>query len=282
MDRTSRDALAAARERFDTLVVERPDAAGLGGMAETLFATVSLLRRESALRRALGDPATRPAAKIRLLDSLFGEFDGQTLELLRGLVRSRWSQPGDLVEAVEDLAVSALLAVAESEGHLDEVEDELFRFARLLERELALRAALTDPALPVERKMGVLRELLTDRAQPTTERLVEQAVREPGGRTLEQVLASFSELAAQRRQRVLAEVRSAVPLTAEQLARLTTVLGTIYGRAIQVQSYVDPAVVGGVVVRIGDEVIDGSTVHQLAQARRRLRAGASPHTDQDG
>ena len=88
MDRTSRDALAAARERFDTLVVERSDAAGLGGMAETLFATVSLLRRESALRRALGDPATRPAAKIRLLDSLFGEFDGQTLELLRGLVRS--------------------------------------------------------------------------------------------------------------------------------------------------------------------------------------------------
>ena len=170
----------------------------------------------------------------------------------------------------------------ESEGHLDEVEDELFRFARLLEREPALRAALTDPALPVERKMGVLRELLTDRAQPTTERLVEQAVREPGGRTLEQVLASFSELAAQRRQRVLAEVRSAVPLTAAQLARLTTVLGTIYGRAIQVQSYVDPAVVGGVVVRIGDEVIDGSTVHQLAQARRRLGAGASPHTDQDG
>src|SRR5674536_276730 len=88
MARTSRDALAAARERFDTLVVERPDAAGLGGMAETLFATVSLLRRESALRRASGDPATRPAAKIRLLDSLFGEFDGQTLELLRGLVRS--------------------------------------------------------------------------------------------------------------------------------------------------------------------------------------------------
>jgi F-type H+-transporting ATPase subunit delta len=281
MDRTSRDSLAAARERFDARVAERPDAAGFGGMAETLFATVSLLRRESALRRALGDPSTRPEAKVGLLESLFAEFDEQTLEVLRGLVRARWSSPGDLVEAVETLAVSALLAVAESEDHLDDVEDELFRFTRLLEDQTALRAALTDPVLPLERKLDVLRDLLTGTAQPATERLIEQAVREPhGGQPLEQQLGHFSELAAQRRRWLLAEVRTAVPLTDDQQRRLGEILAGIYGRTIQVQSYVDPDVVGGVLVRVGDEVIDGSIVHRLAQARLGIAAGAAPQNDQ--
>lgn len=280
MDRTSRDSLAAARERFDALAAERSDAAGFGGMAETLFATVTLLRRESALRRALGDPSTRPEAKAGLVAAVFGEFDGQTLEVLRGLARARWSASGDLVEAVETLAVSALLAVAESEGHLDDVEDELFRFTRLLEDQGALRAALTDPVLPIERKMDVLRDLLTGKAQPATERLIEQAVREPHGRPLEQQLAHFSELAAQRRRRLLAEVRTAVPLTETQQDRLGEILAGIYGRTIQVQAFVDPDVVGGVLVRVGDEVIDGSIVHRLAQARLGIATGAAPHNDQ--
>ena len=147
---------------------------------------------------------------------------------------------------------------------------ELFRFARLLEREPALRAALTDPALPVERKSGLLRDLLGGKAQPTTVRLVEIAVTRPRGGSLEHTLEELSRLAAQRRSRYVAQVRVAAPLDAAQETRLSASLARIYGREVQLQVDVDPSVVGGVEVRVGDEVLDGTVKHSLDQVRRRL------------
>ena len=189
---------------------------------------------------------------------------------LQDLVASPWHSPADLREAVETLAAEAALVSAEGDGALDDVEDELFRFARLLDREPELRAALTDPGLPEDRKTGLVRALLGERARPATVRLVEVAVTRPRGRSLERVLEELSRLAAARRQRLVAEVRVASPLDDAQTARLAGSLARLYGRPVQLQVDVDPAVLGGVQVRVGDEVLDGTVARRLAEVRRRL------------
>jgi F-type H+-transporting ATPase subunit delta len=171
---------------------------------------------------------------------------------------------------VEVLAADAALRAAEHDGVLDDVEDELFRFARLLEREPALRAALTDPGLPDDRKSGLLRELLGERARPQTLRLVEIAVTRSRGRSVETALDELADLAAQRRQRFVAQVRVARPLDLRQEARLSTALERLYGRRVQLQVDIDPAVLGGISVRVGDEVLDGTVQRNLEAVRRKL------------
>jgi F-type H+-transporting ATPase subunit delta len=171
---------------------------------------------------------------------------------------------------VELLAAGAAINAAEGDGVLDEVEDELFRFGRLLEREQPLRAALTDPGLPVDRKLSLLRELLGTRAQPITLRLVEVAVTQPRTGSLETSLEELSRLAAQRRQRYIAQVRVARPLEADQEQRLGASLARIYGREVALQVDVDPTVLGGIEVRVGDEVIDGTVERRLQSVRRTL------------
>jgi F-type H+-transporting ATPase subunit delta len=151
-----------------------------------------------------------------------------------------------------------------------EISEGLYAVASLLDREPALRAALTDPGLPDERKTGLLETLLGSRAQPATVRLVEVAVTRPRGRSLETVLEELIRLAAARRHRLVAHVRVAAPLDAAQSERLSAVLARIYSRNVQLQVDVDPAVLGGVEVRVGDEVLDGTVQHRLDDARRRV------------
>ena len=162
------------------------------------------------------------------------------------------------------------MTAAEGEGVLDDVEDELFRFARLLEREPALRAALTDPGLPDDRKSSLVTDLLGGKAKPATVRLVEIAVTRSRGRSLEAALEDLVELAAARRSRYVAQVRVARPLEAAQETRLQTTLTRIYGREVSLQIDVDPAVLGGLEVRVGDEVIDGTVQRNLSNVRRSL------------
>jgi F-type H+-transporting ATPase subunit delta len=193
--------------------------------------------------------------------------------LLESVAADRWSRPRNLTDTLERLAAMSAFAGAEQAGTLDDVEDELFRFGRALEREPALRAALSDPNLPTERKRAVVEALLVGRAQAVTVMIVDRIVQAPRGRTLESALAEYSELAARRRDRTLATVTTAVPLTDVQHRRLAAALTRIYGRRVVLQADLDPDVVGGVRVRIGDEIIDGTVVTRLALAARRI-AGA--------
>jgi F-type H+-transporting ATPase subunit delta len=160
--------------------------------------------------------------------------------------------------------------VAEAGGELDEVEDELFRFARVLAREPELRAVLTDRGLDVERKQALIDGLLDGKVKTGTKRIVQALVINPRGRTLEDGLEEYARLAADVRSRTLATVTTAVPLDEGQRQRLASSLAAQLGREVQLQVEVDPQVVGGVVVRIGDELIDGSTRNRLAEARRHL------------
>ncbi|HWH28690.1 MAG TPA: F0F1 ATP synthase subunit delta [Mycobacteriales bacterium] len=271
MQGASREALRASLDAFEERIGSLPDGAGSGEVGDGLYAVAALLDREPSLRRALTDPASTPEGRRRLVESLLGsQLSELPLQVLRDVVGRSWSSPTDLRDAVEHLAAVALMTSAEGSGELDDVEDELFRFSRLLEREPELRAALTDPGLPADRKLGLVRDLLRGKARDTTVRLVEVAVTRRRGRSVETVLDELSTLAARRRDRTVAHVRVAVPLDDAQEQRLQGSLARIYGRAVQLQVEVDPTVVGGAQVRVGDEVLDGTVTRKLEAARRGL------------
>jgi F-type H+-transporting ATPase subunit delta len=172
-------------------------------------------------------------------------------------------------ERIESYA-QAMFEVARAEGALGEVEDELFRFARTLEGQPDLRAALTDLHLPGERKRALLEDVLGGRANPHTASLLAFVVESGRARELEAIVDQLAQLAAERRQSAVAEVRTAVPLDATRRNKLARALEHATGKKIEMKVVVDPAIVGGVVARVGDQVIDGSVRRRLELARERL------------
>ncbi|MEK2471670.1 MULTISPECIES: F0F1 ATP synthase subunit delta [Streptomyces] len=269
MNGASREALASAREQFNALTDNTSvDAAKL---AEELAAVTALLDREVSLRRVLTDPAQPGEARAELARRLLGGQVGEaTLDVVTGMVRARWSRSRDLPDAIEELAYSADLVAAQRADRLDDVEDELFRFGRIIASSGDLRRALTDRSATVSAKTELLHTLLGGRANPVTERLVIRLVAQPRGRSLEAGLEALSKLAAARRDRMVAVVTSAVPLSDGQRQRLGAALATLYGRQIHLNLDVDPEVLGGVQVRIGDEVINGTIADRLDGVARRM------------
>ncbi|MFJ3232660.1 F0F1 ATP synthase subunit delta [Streptomyces sp. NPDC086787] len=269
MNGASREALAAARERLDALT--DTTSTDVTRLADELATVTALLDREVSLRRVLTDPAQAGEAKAELVQRLIGgHVGGPTADLVAGAVRSRWSQPRDLVDALEELADIADLTAAQQTGRLDDVEDELFRFGRIVASNTGLRAALTDRKAGAAAKTELLNRLLGSRAVPTTERLMTRLVTAPRGRSLESGLESLSKLAAERRDRMVAVVTSAVPLSDPQKQRLGAALAKLYGRTMHLNLDVDPEVVGGMRVQVGDEVINGSLADRLEDAARRM------------
>jgi len=164
----------------------------------------------------------------------------------------------------------AILAVAEAEGALDTVEEELFRFARTVEQQGDLREALTDIALPAERKRALIRELLSDRASDATVNLLELVVEQGRARDLSEIADELVRLAAERGQQAVAEVRTAIPLDEERRRRLAEALERATGRRVDLRAIVDESVVGGVYARVGDQVFDGTVRRRLELARERM------------
>lgn len=164
----------------------------------------------------------------------------------------------------------AMLEVARAEGHLAAVEDDLFRFARTFEANDSLRHALTDPALPIERRIAVVDELMGGKALATSTALASLVVAAGQSGELAPIVDRFVELAATERKHELAEVRSAIPLDDKQIERLAVALGKATGKDVEVKVIVDPSVLGGIVARVGDTVIDGTIRHRLEQLKEQL------------
>ncbi len=164
----------------------------------------------------------------------------------------------------------ALFEVARAEGTLDEVEDELFRFARSYESSDALRSALTDEQLPAEKRQAIVEDLLGGKATSTTTQLVSMVVGSGRGRDLPAIVDSLVQRAASAKQLDVAEVRTAVPLTDDQEARLKAALENATGKTLNVKTVVDPTVVGGVVATVGDTVIDDTVRTRIDQLKSRL------------
>jgi F-type H+-transporting ATPase subunit delta len=252
---------APSNRRGDTLLA----------LADELFAVAHLLEGQPSLRRAMSDASARPDDRAGLARRLLGsQISPAALTVVESVVRQRWSRPLDLVEATETLAVEAALDAAEARAELDDVEDELFRFGRIIAGDPDLLRILGDRTAPREGKTALLDRLLAGKVSPVTERLVRNSLTSPNVHNAENVVERLSEVAARRRGRSVAHVTSAVVLTPVQEQRLAALLERLYGRAIGLQVQVDPSVQGGLVIRVGDEIIDGSIAHRLETAGRRL------------
>jgi F-type H+-transporting ATPase subunit delta len=164
----------------------------------------------------------------------------------------------------------ALLEVARAEKQGGAIEDDLFRFARALDANDELRTALTDRTLPAERRVAIVEELMGGVALPVSVGLVTMVVGADRASELPTVVDRFLELSAEERKHEVAEVRAAVPLDERLRERLAKALSEATGKDVEVKVVVDPNVLGGVVARIGDTVIDGSVRHRLDQLKERL------------
>jgi len=169
-----------------------------------------------------------------------------------------------------DAYARAILAIARTENRVAPVEDDLFRFARALEGSESLRVALTDPQLPLERRLAVIDDLTAGKALALSSALLGMLIGAGQVNDLGAVVDRFVELAAADREREVAEVRSAIELDDAQVARLAEALGRATGKAVEVKVIIDPSVLGGLVARIGDTVIDGSVRHRLDQMKAQL------------
>ena len=165
----------------------------------------------------------------------------------------------------------ALFKVVQAEGELDRVEDELFRFGKLLESNHELKQALSDQSIDKIQRVKVLDELLSDKVSPHTLGLLAFVVEQGRARQLPQILKGLSDLAAEARNSVVAEVRSAVPLDAKQRKDLAAALSKATGKKVEVKVLVDPSVIGGIVAKVGDTVIDGTVRRRLEQLKEQVR-----------
>lgn len=265
---TSRASLAAAEDRFEPVLRE----AGTQGrlLGEQLFALTDALDSSGSLRRTLTDPSAAGEAKAALVARLLAAADPRAVEAAQGLVRARWSAEEDLAEAVEHLAFSAVLASAEADGTLDQVQEELFRLGRALAGQREVRRLLYTDTVHAEARGRFVDQLLNGTGAPATQALARRAAVAPRGRRYVATLGLLEDLIAERRNRTVATVTSAAELDAAQQGRLAEILGRAYGRDMQVQVLVDPHVLGGLRVQVGPEVIDATVLARLADARRRL------------
>ena len=257
------------------LVTEAVDAAygdpGLGEAGSGLLAITDLLTHERSLSRSLADSGIRESARQAMLTRLVaGQVSPLAQSIALTAVGQRWSSDADLVDALEMAGASALIAHSESNGTADRVAEELFRFGRIVDANGELQLTLSGTSIPASGKQAIISDLLRDRADPVTTRLAAFVVTHLRGRRIDDALGSMVELAAVRRGELSAVVRVAAPMDLEQERRLAAALQRIYGQAVQLSIDVDPDVIGGVSVQVGDELIDGTIAHKLEQARRRL------------
>lgn len=265
MHAASRDALAAVREKTAELT---GDAAGaVGG---DLFSIVALIDDERTLRRALADGSTEPAARESLIKRILeGKVGDAALEVVTTAVAQQWSASADLADSLELVGREALLRSAQEGGQLDAVEDELFRLGRIIEGSPELERALGDRTRDPDRKRELMATLVRDKLTEVTAALVDQLVARQR-ESLAEGLDGLARLAATQREKSVAHVRTPITLSDEQERRLADSLSRAYGREVTLHVEVDPALMGGLVIQVGDEIIDGSIAGRLDALRRKL------------
>jgi F-type H+-transporting ATPase subunit delta len=230
-----------------------------------------LLAHQVRLRKALADPGLPPEPKRALLADLGqGRLEEASVELLATVATHQRVRLRDFPGLLAALAALAAFTGADRAGELEELEGELFFAATLVEQEPAVRSALTNPGLPVANKRALMADLLEGRVSRRAAALVDLLVELNEGHDIDTVLKEWAEAAAARRDRVVAEVRSAVELDDQRRARLAEALTRVLGTPVVLQTSVDTAILGSVVVRVGNELFDGSIRSRLEQAREAL------------
>jgi F-type H+-transporting ATPase subunit delta len=260
MGSATRSALARARAALD---------AEKGLSLETgvqLLAAARAVAGSAQLRAVLGDPAVPSTDKSRLIGNAFPRVDAAAGRLLGDVAESRWSNPDELVDAVEELGIRVIAAAGSGGG----IEGELFSFGRTItsnaELELALGSKLGDPA----GKAILVERLLGGQASSAATAILVHLVQSPRGRRVRELIDRATRIVADAEGRVVATVTSAVALSAAQRARLERSLAAQHGREVLVDVVIDPAILGGLRVQVGDEVVDGTVAARLSDLRLQL------------
>ena len=263
----SRQSLVAARASLDA-AVKGADAVSASSLSTELFFVADVLDTNIAVRRALTDTSRDAQSKDAFIAELFGKKVGaQGLTIVKEISAMRWSGAKDLVQVVEQLAIEAEASAANIAGELDRVEDEIFTVSRAIAGSSELRKALGSDAK--DAKAVLVSEILKG-ASGSTVKLVAQLVNSWRGRSVEAAFADYAHSLAARRNRVIALVKNAAPMSVAQLDRLAGALNKQVGQPVRINVEIDANVVGGVSVRFADELVDGTVSNRLAGAARAL------------
>ena len=259
-------------------VISKQVQESVSGLASTtvgteLFAVANLLEVEGGLRRNLADSGLSANVRADLVkEVLSGQVSKDTVAVVEKIVGGRWFKDSNLVDAIESAGALVVLAATEKAKSIDRVEEEVFYFARLVDRQSDLQMALSGTSITSQAKAKLVSDLLSGQAHADTVTLVAQYVSHPRGRRISQALDELSALAAARHGKLVATVTTAIELSASQKSRIAKALGKIYGNEVVVDSVVTPSVIGGVKVQVGDDVIDGTISTRIQTASRQFQA----------
>jgi len=264
---SSRQSLVAARIALDA-AVKGVDAQTASTLSAELFFVADVLGSNISVRRALTDTSRDAAAKGMLIKDLLAPKVGTAaVGLLTDLSALRWSGAKDLVQVIEQLAIEAEATAANISGELDRLENEMFVISNTISNSSELRKAFKSDAQVAKAQLAA--ELLKNASTSTT-KLVSQMVNAWRGRSIESAFTDFQWALAARRNRVIALVRIAAPMSQAQQDRLEAALNKQVGQPVRMNIEIDPAVLGGVSVKFADEMVDGSVSNRLAGAARAL------------
>jgi F-type H+-transporting ATPase subunit delta len=264
---SSRASLVAARIALDA-AVKGVDAKTASTLSSELFFITDVLGSNISVRRALTDPSRDAQSKsVFVKDLLASKVGAPALGLLTEISALRWSGAKDLVQVIEQLAIEAEASAANISGELDRVEEEIFVVFNTITNSSELRKAFKSDAVQAKSKLA--QEILKN-ASPSTSKLLSHMVNSWRGRSIEATFADFQWALAARRNRVIALVKVAAPITQDQQTRLVTALTSKVGQPVRINIEIDPYVIGGVSVKFADEIVDGSISNRLAGAARAL------------
>lgn len=265
---SSRQSLQVARGALD-VAVKGATGASAAAISAELFVVASTLHGSLSLRRAITDPSRDASAKETLVKDLFKSLSAPAIELTAKVSSLRWSNSGDLVHVLEQLAIEAQASAANIDGALDRVEDELFAAEQAVSSSPELRKALITVGAD-SAKVSLVKDLFAKNGSPYTVALLSELVTTLRGRSIEVAFQDYKYALAARRNRVIALVRVAVALTDAQRDRLATALTAQVGQPVRINIEVDSTVLGGVAIKFADELVDGTVVNRLASAGRSM------------
>jgi F-type H+-transporting ATPase subunit delta len=267
MGSATREALASAREALAKVAAK--DALATGTQ---LFEASRVIGGSAQLRSALADPSAAASDKAAVIGAIFSSLGAPTRTLLGEIVATRWSTPDDLLAGIEEVGIRAVASSFDrsSAAKGDSLEGELFAFGAAVssdpELELAVGSKLGSPAA----KSALVTKLLSTKASPQTLAIVDHLVQQPRGRRIGELIRTAAAIVADQAGLAVATVVTAAPISAAQLERLRAGLAQSYGRDLKLNVVIDPSILGGIRVQIGDDVIDGSVSTRINDLRLQL------------